>query len=60
LAVPPRYPAESWLKKLRERKILVRWFKYPSVSKYMRITIGTRVEAEALLVAARKILRREV
>jgi histidinol-phosphate aminotransferase len=57
LAVPPKYPAETWLKKLRERKILVRWFKYPSVNKYLRITIGTREEAEALLTAADKILR---
>jgi len=56
LVVPPRYSAESWLQKLRERKILVRWFKYPSVSKYLRITIGTRKEAEALLVAVRNIL----
>jgi histidinol-phosphate aminotransferase len=54
-AVPPRSPAETWLKKLRERKILVRWFKYPSVSKYLRITIGTRKEADALLTAARKV-----
>jgi histidinol-phosphate aminotransferase len=58
LAVPPGYPAETWLKKLRERKILVRWFKYPSVNKYLRITIGTRDEAEALVVAAHKLLRR--
>jgi histidinol-phosphate aminotransferase len=57
LAVPPRFPAETWLKKLRERKVLVRWFKYPSVSKYLRITIGTREEAEALLVAVKKVLR---
>jgi histidinol-phosphate aminotransferase len=56
LVVPPRYSAKSWLQKLRERKILVRWFKYPSVSKYLRITIGTRKEAEALLVAVRNIL----
>ena len=55
-AVPPEFPAERWLQKLRERKILVRWFKYPSVSKYLRITIGTRGEAEALVSAARKIL----
>jgi histidinol-phosphate aminotransferase len=55
LAVPPRIPAEAWLNKLRERKILVRWFKYPSVSKYLRITIGRREEAEALVVAATTI-----
>jgi histidinol-phosphate aminotransferase len=58
LAVPPRFPAETWLKKLRERKILVRWFKYPWVSKYLRIAIGTREEAEALLAAVHSVLRR--
>ncbi len=57
LAVPPRFPAEKWLLKLRERKTLVRWFGYPSVSKYLRITIGTRAEAEALVAAVRKVLR---
>jgi len=56
LVRPPRFPAETWLQKLRERKILVRWFKYPSVRKYLRITIGTEKEAEALLAAAQKIV----
>jgi histidinol-phosphate aminotransferase len=56
LAVPPRFPAETWLRKLRERKILVRWFRYPAVSKYLRITIGTQKEAGALVAAAQNIL----
>lgn len=56
LAVPPRFTAEVWLNKLRERKILVRWFKYPTVNKYLRITIGTQAEAKALLLAAKRIL----
>jgi len=56
LVVPPRFPTETWLKKLRERKILVRWFRDPSVSKYLRVTIGTPNEAEALVAAARKVL----
>ncbi len=54
--VPPRFPAETWLKKLRGRKILVRWFKHQSVSKYLRITIGAQEEGEALVAAAHKIL----
>jgi histidinol-phosphate aminotransferase len=57
LAVPSKYPAEKWLQKLRERKILVRWFRYPSVSKYLRITIGTRKQAQALVAAAQKVLK---
>ena len=56
LARPPLYPAEAWLKKLRDRKILVRWFRAPEVSEYLRITIGTPAEARALVRAARAIL----
>ncbi|HEX3799202.1 MAG TPA: histidinol-phosphate transaminase [Verrucomicrobiae bacterium] len=57
LARPPRFAAEAWLEKLRAQKILVRWFKYPSVRNYLRITIGTDAEANALLAAARRILK---
>ena len=49
LVKPPLYPAKVWLEKLRERKILVRWFSAPEVCDYLRITIGTRAEADALL-----------
>ncbi|MGD1087141.1 MAG: aminotransferase class I/II-fold pyridoxal phosphate-dependent enzyme [Verrucomicrobiota bacterium] len=56
LAIPPCFPAKLWLEKLREQKILVRWFNFPEVKKYLRITIGTQVEVEALIEAARKIL----
>ena len=51
LAKPPLFPAEDWLRKLRERKILVRWFSFPEVKNYLRITIGTAEEAEALVKA---------
>ena len=57
LARPPKFPAEAWLQKLRDRKILVRWFKYPEVRDYLRITIGTDQEADALIKAAKQILR---
>jgi len=57
LARPPRFPAKVWLQKLRERKILVRWFSSPAVSEYLRITIGTETEAASLVRAARQILR---
>ena len=55
LVRPPRFPAHEWLQKLRDRKILVRWFNLPEVRDYLRITIGTAAEAEALVEAARKI-----
>ena len=57
LTVPPRFAAKDWLEKLRGRRILVRWFTSPEVSRYLRITIGTQAEMEALVVAASKILR---
>ena len=56
LARPPKFAANEWLEKLRDRKILVRWFSYPEVKDYIRITIGTDAEADALLRAAKKIL----
>ena len=57
LARPPLFPAKEWLQKLRDRKILVRWFSAPEVSDYLRITIGTAAEAAALVRAARAILK---
>ncbi len=56
LTQPPLFPAEDWLRKLRDRKILVRWFNTPEVNDYLRITIGTQAEATTLVKAARAIL----
>jgi histidinol-phosphate aminotransferase len=56
-ARPPRFPARVWLEKLRARMVLVRWFKTPDVRDWLRITIGRDDEADALLRAARAILR---
>ena len=56
LAKPPWFPAKEWLQKMRDRKILVRWFSAPEVRDYLRITIGTQAEAAALVKAARAIL----
>jgi histidinol-phosphate aminotransferase len=54
---PPRFPAGEWLEKLRREKILVRWWSYPEVRDYLRITIGTDDEMDALLRAVRKLLK---
>jgi histidinol-phosphate aminotransferase len=56
LARPPKFLAEQWLEKLRARKILVRWFRQTEVCDYLRISIGTNSEADALISAARQIL----
>lgn len=57
LARPPKFPAQEWLEQLRERKILVRWFKAPEVRDYLRITVGSEPEAAALLRAVETILK---
>jgi histidinol-phosphate aminotransferase len=57
LAKPPLFSAQEWLQKLRERKVLVRWFNQPEVKDYLRITVGTPKEAEILVQAATAILR---
>jgi len=58
LVRPPVFAAPDWLKKLRAKKILVRWFSAPEVKNDLRITIGTPAEAAALVRAVRQILRR--
>jgi histidinol-phosphate aminotransferase len=55
LAKPPLFPAKEWLQKLRDKKILVRWFSSLEVSSYLRITIGTQTEAVALVKAVRAV-----
>jgi histidinol-phosphate aminotransferase len=56
LVRPPKFSAQTWLQKLRNRKILVRWFSDPLVQNYLRITIGTPEEAAALVKAAKAVL----
>jgi histidinol-phosphate aminotransferase len=56
LAQPPIFEAKDWLQKLREKKILVRWFNQPEIKDFLRITIGTPREAEALVRAVKEIL----
>jgi histidinol-phosphate aminotransferase len=58
LAKPPGPPAKRWLGLLREQRILVRWFSAPDVADYLRITIGTNREVDALVKAVRQILGR--
>ena len=57
LVRPPRFPAATWLQKLRDRKILVRWFDDPVLQGYLRISIGTFEDVAALVKAAKAILR---
>ncbi len=56
LVEPPKFPAKLWLQKLREQKILIRWFSAPETKDFLRITIGTQAEADALVKAAGKFI----
>lgn len=58
LAEPPGFPAKEWLEQLRAYRILVRWFAYPEVSRFLRISIGTDAEMERLITVCQKILGR--
>jgi histidinol-phosphate aminotransferase len=58
LVRPPVMAAEKWLQELRRRKILVRWFGDPEMRDYLRVTVGTEAEAEALLKAIQSIMDR--
>jgi histidinol-phosphate aminotransferase len=54
---PPKFPAQQWLQKLRENNILVRWFNYPEVRDYLRITIGAEREMKITLQTIRFLLK---
>jgi histidinol-phosphate aminotransferase len=43
-------------KALRERSIIVRHFKLPRIDQFLRITVGTDDECQALVAALREIL----
>ncbi len=55
MCFPAGAPARVWLERLRDLKILVRWFSAPDLSRWLRITVGSEDEAEALLGAVRKL-----
>ena len=56
LATHPKKSAKEIFDALRARKIFVRYFNLPRVDNYLRITIGTDAEMDALLAALRDIL----
>ena len=52
----PGHEAASLAARLRERGILVRHFRLPRIEQYLRISIGTPAQCEALLQALRQLL----
>ncbi|WP_296557761.1 histidinol-phosphate transaminase [Pigmentiphaga sp.] len=52
----PGHDGAALLKALRDRKVLVRHFKQPRIDQYLRITVGTDAECDALLGALKEIV----
>lgn len=52
----PQHTAPDVFAALRERHIFVRYFRLPRIDNYLRITIGTDEQMNALLAALREIL----
>ncbi|MCX6993704.1 MAG: histidinol-phosphate transaminase [Kiritimatiellaeota bacterium] len=52
---PPRIPAADLYRRLREQNILVRYFTGPRTQDYLRITIGTDEQMQALVKAIQGI-----
>ncbi len=46
----------AWRKKQLMKRVLVRWFNSPATKNFLRITIPTDAEIDALVQAARHIL----
>jgi histidinol-phosphate aminotransferase len=59
LVRPLRFPAREWLQKLRDRKILVRWFANDALHEYLRISLGTPDQVNALVTAIKAILAQQ-
>jgi histidinol-phosphate aminotransferase len=56
LASPPGMSASDLYNRLKEREVLVRYFKHPRIRDYVRISIGTDAEIDRLLSAIQEIL----
>ena len=52
----PGHSGESLFLGLRERQVIVRYFNKPRIDQFLRITVGTDEECEALLTALEEIL----
>ena len=56
LARPPRGDAQALYEKLKQRRILVRYFKRPRIDEYVRITVGRPEESDRLLAEVKRLL----
>jgi histidinol-phosphate aminotransferase len=56
LVTPPHHQAEDLYLGLKEKGILVRYFKHPGLSQKLRITVGTAAQNQALINALNSLL----
>lgn len=52
----PQLKGKEVYRGLRERGILVRYFDKPRISEYVRITVGTKKQMDALLISLKELL----
>ena len=55
----PQVAGERLFRRLREKGVLVRYFDKPRIREFLRISIGTDEEMDALLTALKQILEEE-
>ncbi|MFM2262588.1 MAG: histidinol-phosphate aminotransferase, partial [Pseudomonadota bacterium] len=53
----PSHEGAALTAALRERAIIVRHFKQPRIDPFLRITVGTDAQCEALVAALREIVK---
>lgn len=53
----PQQDAAALALGLREQRIIVRHFKLPRIDQFLRITIGTETQNQALLQALKQLVR---
>jgi histidinol-phosphate aminotransferase len=57
---PPALSAKEWLARLREKKVLVRWFGARETRDFLRVTIGTPAEMKVFVQAVDLVSRQVV
>lgn len=53
---PPRFAARAWSRKLREHKVLVRWFSAAKLRDFLRVTIGDDRDMKAFLRVVKQVI----
>ena len=54
----PAFEAKELFEALREKEIYVRYFQSPKINKYLRVTIGTDEQMEALYTFLQEYMKK--